>query len=119
MFDLLALRPADVVTHFYIWQLVTYSFLHGGIGHILFNMLALWMFGTEFERLWGTRRFLRFYFFCARGRGAVRDRWKLFVRKSGRGHHRIVRRDLRHSAGLRRHVAGSPDAVLFPDSASR
>jgi membrane associated rhomboid family serine protease len=69
VFDLLALRPADVVTHFYLWQLVTYSFLHGGIGHILFNMLALWMFGTEFERLWGTRRFLRFYFFCAAGAG--------------------------------------------------
>jgi membrane associated rhomboid family serine protease len=68
-FDLLALRPSDVVTHFYIWQLVTYSFLHGGIGHILFNMLALWMFGTEFERLWGTKRFLRFYFFCAAGAG--------------------------------------------------
>ena len=49
VFDILALRPVDVVTHFYIWQLVTYSFLHGGIGHILFNMLALWMFGTEFE----------------------------------------------------------------------
>jgi membrane associated rhomboid family serine protease len=36
-------------------------FLHGNIGHILFNMLALWMFGTELERLWGTRTFLRYY----------------------------------------------------------
>ncbi len=35
-------------------------FLHQGIAHILFNMLALWMFGTEFERLWGTSRFLVF-----------------------------------------------------------
>ena len=61
--------PSDVVTHVYIWQLVTYMFLHQGIGHILFNMLALWMFGTEFERLWGTRRFLRFYFFCGVGAG--------------------------------------------------
>jgi len=69
VFALLALRPSDVVTHLYIWQLVTYLFLHGGIGHILFNMLALWMFGTEFERLWGTRRFLRFYFFCGAGAG--------------------------------------------------
>jgi membrane associated rhomboid family serine protease len=67
--DLLLLRPSDVVTHGYIWQLATYMFLHQGIGHILFNMLALWMFGTEFERLWGTRRFLNFYFFCGVGAG--------------------------------------------------
>jgi membrane associated rhomboid family serine protease len=68
-FELLALRPADVVTHLYVWQLVTYMFLHQGIGHILFNMLALWMFGTEFEQMWGTRRFLQFYFFCGVGAG--------------------------------------------------
>jgi membrane associated rhomboid family serine protease len=37
-------------------------FLHGGLFHILFNMLALWMFGTELERMWGTRFFLKFYF---------------------------------------------------------
>src|SRR5579872_7023928 len=67
--DLLMLRPSDVVTHGYLWQLATYMFLHQGIGHILFNMLALWMFGTEFERLWGTRRFLNFYFFCGVGAG--------------------------------------------------
>jgi len=68
-FNFLELRPSDVVTHLYVWQLVTYLFLHGGIGHILFNMLALWMFGTEFERLWGTNRFLKFYFFCGVGAG--------------------------------------------------
>ena len=45
-----------------MWQLVTYMFLHGGLFHILFNMLALWMFGTELERIWGTRYFLKFYF---------------------------------------------------------
>ena len=69
VFDLGVLRPSDVVTHFYVWQLVSYMFLHQGIGHILFNMLALWMFGAEFERLWGTRRFLQFYFFCGAGAG--------------------------------------------------
>jgi membrane associated rhomboid family serine protease len=37
-------------------------FLHGGLFHILFNMLALWMFGTELERIWGARDFLKFYF---------------------------------------------------------
>src|SRR5690349_7666015 len=67
LFRLLALRPVDVVTHLMILQLATYMFLHGGLGHILWNMLALWMFGREFEQLWGTRRFLRFYFFCGIG----------------------------------------------------
>jgi membrane associated rhomboid family serine protease len=59
----LGLRPADVVyPHLWVWQLVTYMFLHGSISHVLFNMLALWMFGTELERMWGTRFFLRYYF---------------------------------------------------------
>jgi membrane associated rhomboid family serine protease len=57
----LALRPADVL-HGQVWQVVTYMFLHGGVGHIFFNMLALWMFGTELERMWGTRFFVRYYF---------------------------------------------------------
>ncbi len=59
-----ALVPAQVMQTFAIWQLVTYMFLHAGIGHILWNMLGLWMFGVELERLWGTARFLRFYFIC-------------------------------------------------------
>jgi membrane associated rhomboid family serine protease len=42
------------------WQVVTYAFLHGGVGHLFFNMLGLWMFGGELERLWGTRRYLQF-----------------------------------------------------------
>ena len=44
------------------WQVVTYSFLHGSITHLFFNMLGLWMFGAELERLWGPKRFLQFYF---------------------------------------------------------
>jgi len=64
-----ALVPADVVTRLFVWQIVTYMFLHAGISHILWNMLALWMFGMELERLWGTRRFLQFYFFCGTGAG--------------------------------------------------
>jgi membrane associated rhomboid family serine protease len=61
------LQPADVFGRLYIWQPVTYMFLHGGIGHILFNMLALWMFGTELERMWGSRFFARFYFVAGVG----------------------------------------------------
>jgi membrane associated rhomboid family serine protease len=59
---LLGLRPQDVVSEFRVWQLGTYMFLHAGAFHILFNMLALWMFGAELERLWGTRYFLKYYF---------------------------------------------------------
>ena len=44
------------------WQLVTYSFLHGGFAHIFFNMFALYMFGSDIERLFGSRFFLAYYF---------------------------------------------------------
>jgi membrane associated rhomboid family serine protease len=44
------------------WQLVTYSFLHGGLTHLLFNMLALYMFGSDLERVFGSRRFTIYYF---------------------------------------------------------
>ncbi|MEQ1883995.1 MAG: rhomboid family intramembrane serine protease [Bryobacteraceae bacterium] len=69
VFDYLKLIPAAVVKLFFIWQLGTYMFLHAGIMHILFNMLALWWFGAELERVWGTRRFLQYYFFCGIGAG--------------------------------------------------
>jgi membrane associated rhomboid family serine protease len=46
------------------WQVVTYSFLHGSLFHIFFNLLALYMFGSEIERVVGQRRYLRFYFVC-------------------------------------------------------
>jgi rhomboid family protein len=56
IFELFALSPRRVLGQFAVWQLFTYMFLHGGIGHILFNMLALWMFGMDLERDWGTKR---------------------------------------------------------------
>jgi membrane associated rhomboid family serine protease len=43
------------------FQVVTYAFLHGSIAHLFFNMLGLWMFGAELERVWGQPRFMRFY----------------------------------------------------------
>ena len=46
------------------WQLVTYSFLHGNLMHLLFNMLALYMFGSDIERVFGQRRFTIYYFVC-------------------------------------------------------
>ena len=62
----LALMP-QLVVHGWLWQLVTYSFLHVGIFHIVFNMLWLWMFGAQLETAWGRKKFLEFYFFCVVG----------------------------------------------------
>jgi membrane associated rhomboid family serine protease len=63
------LDPNMLVHRFAIWQLVTYMFLHGGLLHILFNMLTLYWFGPDLERTWGTPRFLKFYFICGVGAG--------------------------------------------------
>jgi membrane associated rhomboid family serine protease len=56
------LVPNDVVRRGFIWQLVTYAFFHEGLAHWLFNMIALWMFGSALENAWGSRRFLELYF---------------------------------------------------------
>jgi membrane associated rhomboid family serine protease len=61
-FALWPLQPIDGVSNFHLWQIITYSFLHGNITHILFNMLGLWMFGAEVERYVGPRRLLACYF---------------------------------------------------------
>ncbi|HEX8892007.1 MAG TPA: rhomboid family intramembrane serine protease [Terriglobales bacterium] len=61
------LVPQLAILHGWIWQLVTYSFIHVGIFHILFNLLALWMFGAQLEMNWGYSLFMQFYFFCVIG----------------------------------------------------
>ena len=63
------LTPQLVLTRMWVWQPVTYMFLHGGITHILFNMLILWMFGVQLERIWGQQFFLRYYFVTGIGAG--------------------------------------------------
>ena len=65
-----SLIPSSVM-HGFIWQLVTYSFLHGGLWHVLMNMLTLWMFGSQEEQDWGSRRFLEYYLFCVVGAALV------------------------------------------------
>jgi membrane associated rhomboid family serine protease len=57
--------------HFGPWQVVTYMFLHGSLGHLFFNMFALFSFGTILEREWGAARFLVFYFLCGVGAGLI------------------------------------------------
>ena len=49
---------------FYLWQLITYQFMHANFTHLLYNMFGLWMFGMEVEHVWGSRRFLGFYLVC-------------------------------------------------------
>lgn len=55
------------VPGFMPWQVVSYSFLHGSLGHLFFNMFALWMFGVQIENRWGSQRFGLFYFACVIG----------------------------------------------------
>jgi len=57
--------------HFQFWQLVTYSFLHGGIMHLMLNMYALWLFGSRMESKWGSKAFALYYFVSVIGAGLV------------------------------------------------
>lgn len=65
------LVPYEFLNGFRLWQPGTYLFLHGGLAHLLFNMLALWMFGSALEAEWGKRRFLFYYFLTGIGAGLV------------------------------------------------
>ena len=69
----LGLSPQAVFTEFALWQPFTYMFLHStsSFGHILFNMLALWMIGTDLERTWGTRFFVKYYLITGIGAAAT------------------------------------------------
>jgi len=68
---IMQLGPNTVATGFEPWQLVSYGLLHGGWGHLFFNMFALYMFGLPIERAWGTKRFVIFYLVCLVGAGLV------------------------------------------------
>ena len=68
---LFGLVPALVWQDLFVWQLFTYQFLHGGLFHLLFNMLAVWMFGCDLERRWGSSFFLRYYFVSVLGGGIL------------------------------------------------
>ncbi|MBD3319716.1 MAG: rhomboid family intramembrane serine protease [Chitinivibrionales bacterium] len=77
-----ALIPFNVFTRGHVWRLVSYMFLHDqvAIWHLLFNMLALWMFGIELEQMWGTRRFVNFYFLAGILSGLFSViMWKSFI----------------------------------------
>jgi membrane associated rhomboid family serine protease len=62
LIGVLGLVPQYVIERQFLWQPVTYMFLHADVFHILFNMLGIWMFGVELERgRWGTRFFVKYY----------------------------------------------------------
>jgi membrane associated rhomboid family serine protease len=62
--NIFALIPASPMLILQVWRLITYQFLHRGIGHIAFNMIGLYFFGSPVERQWGTKKFLIFYLSC-------------------------------------------------------
>jgi membrane associated rhomboid family serine protease len=80
----LGLVPSEVRGGF-IWQPFTYIFLHGGILHILFNLLYLAMFGADLEHSWGARKFYTYFFICGVGAGIIEIVVKLILDPSGRG----------------------------------
>jgi membrane associated rhomboid family serine protease len=69
LFALQPLGDSYLSAPFHAWQLVTYGFLHSreSIAHIFFNMFALYMFGGEIERLFGSKRYAVYYFACVVG----------------------------------------------------
>ena len=80
LIDALALWPVDLssgvgfgeaIPHFQIWQLVSYSFLHASVMHLLLNMYALWLFGSRMENVWGSKAFTLYYFVCVIGAGLI------------------------------------------------
>ena len=67
----LSLVPQLAWRRFFLFQFVTYMFLHGGFAHIFFNMYALWLFGSDLARMWGNREFTKYYFICGVGAGLI------------------------------------------------
>ncbi len=61
------------------WQVLSYAFLHGDVGHLFFNMLGLWMFGSELERIWGQKRYLHFLVAAALTAALVQIVWTMVV----------------------------------------
>ncbi len=65
------LVPRFVWSRGFIWQLFTYMFIHGGLGHIFWNMFVLWMFGSEIESVWGKKEFYKYFFITGIGSGII------------------------------------------------
>lgn len=64
------------------WQLITYAFLHGGFGHLFFNGIALYQFGSRLEYVWGAKKYLTFFLVCAAGAGLCQLLFMMLVPQS-------------------------------------
>ncbi|MFD1095498.1 rhomboid family intramembrane serine protease [Salegentibacter chungangensis] len=69
--------------NFQAWQVVTHMFMHGGFMHILFNMYALWAFGSPIEQMLGQKRFLFFYFSAGLGAAVLHSLVNFYTYESG------------------------------------
>src|SRR5215472_2780310 len=105
------LVPTGVIPGLRIWQPFTYIFLHGGLWHLLINMLMLWMFGRELELVWGKRRFVNFFLLCGVGAGLIEVLVKTIPTFFGRPP------SLTPTIGASGAIFGilMANAVLFPD----
>lgn len=66
-----AIFPASAAYAIQLWRLVSYQFLHAGVGHLVFNMLVLYFMGPLVERSWGSKAFVKFYLICGAAGGVV------------------------------------------------
>jgi len=112
----LMLREFGLVPHLFthglrLWQPASYLFLHGGLFHLLFNMLALWMFGCDIERAWGRRRFYNYFFLTGIGAGLINVLVKTVMDPRGLGSASIP------TIGASGAIYGVllAAAILFPD----
>lgn len=103
--------PYDFVFRFKLWQPVTYIFLHGGVFHWFLNLLVLWMFGCDVERMWGRKKFLQYFMVTGVGAGLCVVALKILASMGG-----MTRSDS-ITIGSSGAVYGvlMAAAVLFPD----
>jgi membrane associated rhomboid family serine protease len=71
LFTIFGIVPSKTFGELMLWQPFTYLFFHGGVWHVLINMFVLWMFGSELEKFWGKKEFLRFFFITGIGSGLI------------------------------------------------
>ena len=71
LFTIFGIVPSKTFGELMLWQPITGLFFHGGIWHVLINMFVLWMFGSELEKFWGKKEFLRFFFITGIGSGLI------------------------------------------------
>ena len=98
LFTIFGIVPSKTFGELMLWQPFTYLFFHGGIWHVLINMFVLWMFGSELEKFWGKKEFLRFFFITGIGSGLITILFSLSSGRWSQWSH------LRRIAGIRFHV---------------